>query len=394
MHASSTQKSAAGGVILLLAALGWLAFSKHPASAGGTQRPVPGAAGADAVNLNDQQARQVQVITAGTVAFAASIEAVGYVDFNQDRLAQIFSPYQGRVLAVDARAGDDVSQGQALFTVASPELVQAESALIATASMNALSGKILQRSRKLLAAQANAQKDLEQAVADQQTAQGNYLASRNAVKIFGKSESAMDRIIATRKVDDTLTVVSPFAGHVIARAVAVGSFVQPGAAAAAFSVADLSSVWVVANIAEADIADMRMGLPVTVNVAALPQLKLKGRISYIGSAADAVTHRISVHAQLDDPAHRLRPQMLATFTLQTATPTVSVAVPLNAVVREGDGTMTVFTTRDSHRFYRREVQLGLQQNGLDQVLVGLGQGEMLAGDGALFISNALALQNQ
>lgn len=196
------------------------------------------------------------------------------------------------------------------------------------------------------------------------------------------------------KVDDALTVVSPFAGHVIARAVAVGSFVQPGAAAAAFSVADLSSVWVVANIAEADIADMRMGLPVTVSVAALPQLKLKGRISYIGSAADAVTHRISVHAQLDDPAHRLRPQMLATFTLQTATPTVSVAVPLNAVVREGDGTMTVFTTRDSHRFYRREVQLGLQQNGLDQVLVGLGQGEMLAGDGALFISNALALQNQ
>ena len=379
---------------MLLAALGWLAFSKHPASAGGTQRPVPGAAGADAVNLNDQQARQVQVITAGTVAFAASIEAVGYVDFNQDRLAQIFSPYQGRVLAVDARAGDDVSQGQALFTVASPELVQAESALIATASMNALSGKILQRSRKLLAAQANAQKDLEQAVADQQTAQGNYLASRNALKIFGKSESAMDRIIATRKVDDALTVVSPFAGHVIARAVAVGSFVQPGAAAAAFSVADLSSVWVVANIAEADIADMRMGLPVTVSVAALPQLKLKGRISYIGSAADAVTHRISVHAQLDDPAHRLRPQMLATFTLQTATPTVSVAVPLNAVVREGDGTMTVFTTRDSHRFYRREVQLGLQQNGLDQVLVGLGQGEMLAGDGALFISNALALQNQ
>lgn len=394
MHASSTQKSAAGGVILLLAALGWLAFSKHPASASRAQRPVPGAAGADAVNLNDQQARQVQVITAGTVAFAASIEAVGYVDFNQDRLAQIFSPYQGRVLAVDARAGDDVSQGQALFTVASPELVQAESALIATASMNALSGKILQRSRKLLAAQANAQKDLEQAVADQQTAQGNYLASRNALKIFGKSESAMDRIIATRKVDDALTVVSPFAGHVIARAVAVGSFVQPGAAAAAFSVADLSSVWVVANIAEADIADMRMGLPVTVSVAALPQLKLKGRISYIGSAADAVTHRISVHAQLDDPAHRLRPQMLATFTLQTATPTVSVAVPLNAVVREGDGTMTVFTTRDSHRFYRREVQLGLQQNGLDQVLVGLGQGEMLAGDGALFISNALALQNQ
>lgn len=394
MRANTRRRSVASAVIALLAALGWLTFSHHSDSADKAKRPAPAATAADAVNLSDQQARQVQVITAGTRAFAASIEAVGYVDFNQDRLAQIFTPYQGRVLTVDARAGDDVRKGQPLFTVESAELVQAESALIANASVSALSGKILERSRKMLAVQANAQKDLEQAIADQQTAEGNYLASRNAMKIFGKSESAMNRIIATRKVDDALIVASPFDGHVIARTVTVGTLVQPGTAAAAFSVADLSSVWVVANIAEADIADVHTGLLVQVNVAALPQLKLKGRISYIGSVADAVTHRISVHAQLDDPGHQLRPQMLATFTLQTAGPTVSVAVPLNAVVREGDGTMTVFTTRGGHRFYRREVQLGLQQNGVDQVLRGLKPGERLAGDGALFISNALALQLQ
>lgn len=394
MRASYRQKSIASVGIVLLAMVGWLSFPHHPASVGKGKPPAQAAALKDSVNLSDQQARQVQVITAATHAFAASIDAVGYVDFNQDRLAQIFSPYQGRVLAVEARAGDDVRKGQTLFTVESPDLAQAESALISNAALSALSSKILERSRQLLEAQANAQKDLDQASSDQQTTQGNYRASRNAMKIFGKSDTAIDHIITTRKVDNVLTVSSPFDGHVTARAVTVGSLVQPGAAVAAFSVADLSSVWVVAYISENDIADVHKGLPVEVNVAALPQLKLKGIISYIGTAADAVTHRVSVRAQVDDPSHQLRPQMLATFVVHSATPTVSIAVPLNAVVREGDGSITVFTTRGGHRFYRREVQLGLQQNGVDQIIGGLSPGEMLAGDGALFISNALALQSQ
>jgi len=85
---------------------------------------------------------------------------------------------------------------------------------------------------------------------------------------------------------------------------------------------------------------------------------------------------------------------MANFTVQTGAPTPSVAVPPDAVVREGDGSMTVFTTQDGRRFERREVRLGLQQHGMDQILAGLSPGEKLAGDGALFISSALALQSQ
>ena len=383
---------AVAAVIVLIAACGWLHFSNRTASADPT--PPKAASATNAVTISDKQATQVHVIRAATQAFDGRLDALGYVDFNQDNTAQIYSPYQGRVLAVRAMAGDDVKKGQVLFTVESPDLVQTESALISNAAVFDLSSKILERARKMLAVQANAQKDLEQAVSDQQTAHGNYLASRNAVKIFGKSDAQIDRLIATRTIDNALTITSPIDGHVTARSIAPGTLVQPGASSPAFVVADLSSVWVVANVPEDEIAHVRMGQPVAIRVNGLPQLRLHGTISYIGSAADPGTHRIGVRAQIDDPQHRLHPQMMATFTVQTGAPTPSVAVPPDAVVREGDGNMTVFTTRDGRRFERREVRLGLQQHGMDQILAGLSPGEKLAGDGALFISSALALQSQ
>jgi cobalt-zinc-cadmium efflux system membrane fusion protein len=383
-----------GAVIVLLAVLAWLHFSaRHDSADVAGKSPVP-TSSKGSVTLSAKQANQIHVIHATEHAFEANLGAIGYVDFNQDHVAQIFSPYQGRVLAVPARAGDDVKKGQLLFSVESPDLVQAESALIANAAVFDLSTSILERSRKMIAVQANAQKDLEQAVSDQQTAQGNYQASRNAVRIFGKSDAEIDRIVATRKVDNVLDVTSPIDGRVTARSIATGTLVQPGASSPAFIVADLSSVWVVANVNEDEIASVRMGQPVEVSINGLPRLKLHGTISYIGSAADSATHRISVRAQIDDRQHQLHPQMMATFTLQTGTPTDSVAIPPDAVTREGDGSMMVFTTEDGRRFQRREVRLGLQQYGMDQILAGLSPGEQLAGDGALFLSGALALQSQ
>ena len=377
-------------ILILFLAYAWLAPRSNV--------PMPATADTlaakDAVAITDLQARHINVVPASKHGFDTQLDATGYVDFNQNRLTQVFSPYQGRVLQVQAEAGDDVRKGQTLFTVESPDLVQAESNLISTAGLLALSNKTLERARKMLEVQANAQKDIEQAVSDQQTAEGNYQAARNAVRIFGKSDAAMDRIVVNRKVDDALAIVSPFAGQVTACSIAPGTLVQPGSATAPITVADLSSVWVVANVAEDVISSLRIGQPVTVTITALPNRTLQGKISYIGSAVDPNTHRIIVHAQIDNAQHQLHPQMLATFTVQTGAPMPSIAVPVNAVVREGDGTMTVFTTQDGRRFMRREVKLGLQQDGLDQVLNGLTANERVAGDGALFLSNALALQSQ
>ncbi|MDR2013597.1 MAG: efflux RND transporter periplasmic adaptor subunit [Rhodanobacter sp.] len=368
----------------------------HPDAHGQTNAPAAGSAVADkdTVTINEQQAKHVSVITADLHTFTPVLDAVGYIDFDQDHVAPVFSPWQGRVLQVFVKAGDDVAKGQALFTVESTDLVQAESNLISAAGVLELADKTLDRARKMGAVQASAEKDIEQAMADQQTAAGNEQAARNALRLFGKTDAQMNAIVRTRKIDNELRIVSPFAGHVTQRAVAPGALVQPGNTSAPFTIADLSHRWMVAYVAEDEVAALRVGQSVTATVAALPGRTLQGSIIQIGSAVDADTHRVAVRADIRDAPRELRAQMLAVFRMSTGEPMRSAGVPNDAIVREGDGTMTVFSTTDDRRFVRREVKLGLQQEGLTQIVDGLSAGERVAGEGALFLSNALALQAQ
>ncbi|WP_266168954.1 efflux RND transporter periplasmic adaptor subunit [Dyella subtropica] len=354
--------------------------------------PTPPAS--DSVTINDQQARHVTVEPVQLRNFDQHRDAVGFIDFNQDRLAQVFPAYQGRVRQVLAKLGDDVTKGQVLFTIDSPDLAQAESNLIATAGVRELTTRTLGRARQMLDVQASAQKDVEQATSDQQAAEGNYRSARNVLRLQGMTDGDIDRIVASHKVDGELRVLSPMAGRVTARTVAPGDFVQPGGATAPFTVANLDSLWMVANVAEDDAMALRAGQTVTVAVNALPGRTLQGTIEVVGSSVDPATHRVQVRSTIHDTRRELRPQMLATFVIRTGEPLRSAAVPANAVVREGDGTMTVYTTQDGHRFTRRPVKLGLQQDGFNQIVEGLSGSERVAGDGALFISNALALQSQ
>ncbi|WP_266160362.1 efflux RND transporter periplasmic adaptor subunit, partial [Dyella silvatica] len=380
-------------VVILGVYLGYATLTRHNDKAAGEAK-AEASASQDTVTITNQQAQHVAVVTARMHDFDVHRDGVGYIDFNQDRLTPVFSPYQGRVRQVLAKTGDHVAKDQPLFTLDSPDLVQAESNLIATAATRALTSKALERTRKMLEIQASAQKDVDQASSDQQSAEASYKAARDALRIFGKSEAEMDRLVATRKVDGELRVVSPFAGLVTARNVAPGVLVQPGNAPAPFTVADVSTLWMIANVAEADVSALQTGQQVSVTVDALPGRKLQGTIDTIGSAIDPGTHRIAVRSAINDPRHELRPQMLASFQIRTADPTHSVAVPIDAVVREGDGSMTVFITKDGLHFVRRAVRLGQQQDGLDQILEGLSADERVAGDGALFLSNALALQSK
>ena len=393
MQTATTWKIGATVVVIGLGiylGYGWLAGSSHdPAPKTGTTT----AASTDSVTITDQQAQHVTVEPVRTHDFDQQRDAVGYIDFDQDHLSQVFSPYQGRVRQVLVQAGDDVTKGQLLFTIDSPDLAQAEANLISTAGLLAQTNKALERARKMITIQANAQKDVEQATSDQQTADGNYRAARDALRIFGLTDAEIDHLSASHKVDGVLPIVSPFAGRVTARTIAPGTLVQPGSTPAPFTVADLSTVWGVANVSEDDVAALQLGQLVSVSLPALPGRNLQGKVGYIGSASDANTHRIMVRTEIRDPSHQLHPQMLANFVIRTGQPVRSAAVPLSAVVREGDGTMTVFTTQDGRRFTRRSVQLGQQQDGLDQILNGLSANERVASDGALFLSTALALQS-
>jgi membrane fusion protein, heavy metal efflux system len=349
---------------------------------------------AQTVELTEKQMASVKVESIGERDFPIVKTAVGSIDFDEDMTVQVFTPYQGRIINLFARLGDDVKKGQTLFTIDSPDLLQAESTLIAAAGVLELTTRNLERLRELYKTRAIAQKDLEQAVSDQQTAEGALRAGRDAVRIFGKSDTDIDQIIAKRLADPTLVVPSPIDGRVTARNAAPGLFVQPGNAPAPYSVADISTMWMLANVAESDIPAFHLGQAVKVSVLAYPGKLFEGRISTISSMVDPNTRRMLVRSEIRDPKHELRAGMFTTFIIQTGDPERSVAVPLNGVVREGDGTMTVWVTTDRKRFVQRTVKIGIQVDGYRQIIDGLQPGELVATDGAVFLSNMVVIGQQ
>jgi cobalt-zinc-cadmium efflux system membrane fusion protein len=359
-------------------------------SAAATSPAAAPTAGADTVQLSDAQLGSIKVEAVTLRDFPIQKEAVGNIDFNEGMNVQVFTPYQGRIIRAFADLGDDVKEGQILFTIESPDFLAAQSNLIAAAATLDQTSSALDRAKRLYAVQGIDQNDYESAVAALQTAEGALRAARNAVAIFGKSGTEIDRIVATRKVETALIVKSPITGRITARNAAPGLLAQPGNPPAPYSVADLSTLWMLANVPESDIPAFKLGQQVAVSVTAFPGRVFTGKITAIGTTVDPNSRRVTLRSEIKDPKHELRPQMFAAFTIRTGEPARAPAVPLNGVVREGDGTMSVWVVaQDRHRFTRRTVKIGQQRDGYDEILEGLRAGERIAVDGAIFLSNIL-----
>jgi cobalt-zinc-cadmium efflux system membrane fusion protein len=344
-----------------------------------------------AVDLSDKQAGAVKIGPVGSRDFVIFKTAVGTIDFNENMLVQVFSQYQGKILKAFYNIGDDVKAGDVLFTIDSPDLLQAESTLLAAAGVLELQKRTLARVTGLLKAGGSAQKDVDQSTSDQQTAEGAYKAAKDAVRIFGKTDDEIDQVVDKRKVDSTLLVPSPISGRVVARNAAPGFLTQPGVAPPPYSVADLSKMWMLANVIETDAPAYKVGQEVEAKVPAYPDAVFKGRVTTVGSMIDPNSHRQFVRSEIEDPQHLLRSGMLASFVIRVGDPVRSVAMPAAGVVREGDGTMTVWVTSDNRHFAKRTVTIGLQQDGWTQILEGLRSGETVVTDGAVFLSNKLLL---
>lgn len=344
----------------------------------------------DAVTLSDSQLSSITVATVAERDFPLQKEAVGNIDFNEDMSVQVFTPYPGRIIQAFANLGDEVRKDQPLFTIESPDFIAAQSNLIAAAATLDQTSSALTRAKGLYAAKGIDQNDYETAVANQQSAEGALRAARHAVAIFGKTEQQIDQLVASRQVETALLIKSPITGRITARNAAPGLLEQPGNPPAPYSVADLSTLWMLANVPEVDVADYKLGAPVKVSVMALPGRIFVGKITAIGAAVDPNSRRVTLRSEIRDPNHELRSQMFATFVISTGVPVRAPGVPLSGVVREGDGTLSVWVVDGNpHHFTRRGVKIGLQRDGYDQILDGLKAGERVAVDGAIFLSNIL-----
>ena len=381
--------------ILIAIATGLLVSARsHGQSAPATQpqrvSPNSNASSSEpALDLSSSQLGAIKVEPVGTYLFPVEEETVGNIDFDGDVSVQVFPLYQGTILNMFVQLGAQIRKEQPLYTIKSPDLIQAESSLIGAAATFELTNRELQRATSLNGANGVSQRELEQATSDQQTAEGALKAARDAVRVFGKTDAEIDQIIASRKIDPALVVRSPISGKVTAKNAQPGFLVQPGNDPAPYTVSDISLKWMLADVVESNIPLLRLGQPVEVKVMAYPDRVFKGKVSKIYSAVDPNTHRVTTRSEVADPRDELRPGMLANFVIRVHDPVEGTAIPANGVVREADGTMTAWVTSDRRHFVQKVVKTGLRKDGRVQILAGLQPGELAVSDGAVFLSNML-----
>jgi membrane fusion protein, heavy metal efflux system len=374
-----------GAAVLFETGCGHGQAAKANPQTGNPEAPPP----TNALELSPSQLGAVKIVAAGTYLFPVDEEAVGSISFADNLAVQVFPSYQGKILESLGQLGDKVQKGQPLYTIESPDLIQAESTLIGAAATLELTTKELARATELRKTNGVSEREWEQATSDEQTAEGALKAARDAVRVFGKTDAEIDQIVQSRRIDPALVVRSPISGQITTFDAPVGLFVQPGNPPAPYTVANVFIKWMLADVVESEIPLVRVGDPVRVKVMAYPDHEFQGRVSKIYASVDPNTHRVTIRSEIRDSRDELRPGMLANFVIRIHKPVESVAIPESGVVREGDGTMTAWVTSDRRHFSQRTVRVGLRVNGQAQILEGLQRGELVVSDGAVFLSNML-----
>jgi cobalt-zinc-cadmium efflux system membrane fusion protein len=334
-------------------------------------------------------ASQLKTFTIETVqphAFVSEELTEGKIGVNGDRATPVISPYSGRVTRVIAGLGDTVKAGAALATLEASEFVQAQNDLAVAAAQVKLAHINETRKHALYDAKGGSLQDWQQAQADLTSAETGLNSVRNRLQIFGKSPADIARLEASQSMSPVATLTAPIAGVVVDRQVGPGQYLQAGGTPV-FTIADPSSVWLLANVRETDAGLVKLGQSVEVRVLAYPKRIFKARVTYVAAVIDPVTHRLPVRAEIDNRDGALKPEMFANFRILTSDATQSPAVPEVAVVYEGSAAHVWVVGADGLLIYRA-IHAGRSNDGLVEVLDGLKVGERIVTKGGLFIDQA------
>lgn len=359
------------------------------AAAAGVFRPTPA------------QLASLKIAPATSMIFRSEDVADGKIAINADRTTPVFSPYSGRVTKVMANLGDTVKQGTALLAIAATEFAQGQNDLLA--AMSALDTARSQfdlaqanekRKHGLYDAKAGSLQDWLQSQTDLVTAENNLRAAetalglvRNRLRILDQSDAEISALEHAKTMNPVTLVVAPIDGTIIDRQVGLGQYVQANAANPVFSIGNLSTVWLVANVREVDVPRMRRGAAVEVHVLAFPQRVFKAKLTFVAPAVDPNTHRLAVRAEIPNQDGMLKPEMFATFSIATGAESSAPAVPESAIIYEGD-TARVWVAQDDGTLAVRPIQTGQVSNGQVEVVAGLTAGEKVVTSGSLFIDRA------
>lgn len=353
-----------------------------------------------AINLSAEQRAAISVEVVQKQSMQTDVTVPGKIAFNGNKITPVLSQFSGRIVKLDATVESIVRGGQMIGTIDTPDIVGIQSdyqqALTAQRSARTtfdLAKRTQERSERLAAAEAIPQRDLQQAQADESRAADDLKraesavgAARGRLQSAGMREADIERLASgSRGVNRLVPIVAPISGTIIERKAGLGQVVQPGAGDPLFMIADLSTVWINADVYEDQLAHIHNGESMKVTTPAYPNETFTARVDQIGSTIDPDKHTVAVRCVVANPGRRLKPGMFASVILSAAATQEVLTVPSSAVVAEGDQ-RAVFVEESPGKYVKRAIETGNEINGATIIRSGLKEGQRVVVRGGLLIS--------
>jgi cobalt-zinc-cadmium efflux system membrane fusion protein len=364
--------------LLLVLSVSCVGCKKKPPEAANTTQVDP-----NEVSVTPMLAQNLKFGTPAITDVSGTLRVAAHVETDARLIAHVGSPVAGRILKLLAFEGERVNAGTALAMLHSTDLSDTQFALIKAASQQALADAAVKRAEHLVQADVIGRAELERRRAELLQASTEAASYRTQLHGLGMTEGQIRQLESTRRLSADYPIVTPKGGTVLKREITIGQVVQP--ADPAFTIADLSSVWIVANVPEEDAGHLQKGMPVEVDIPALPQQKIKGQLSFVSPIVDPATRTVAVRMELPNPGGILKPDELASMTF-TGHNERKLTVPNAAIVRE-ENKDYVFVQVAKNKYLLREVTLGQEENDRRVIEGGVHEEERIVTEGAFHLNN-------
>lgn len=337
-----------------------------------------------------EQMAHLQVVAVEKAKLPRLLRLTGSAAYNAFKTTPVFSAIGGPVHEILVAPGQTVHAGQPLLTVNSPDYSAARSAYIKARQAYALADKIYTRSQDLFAHGAIAEADLQQAESSRTQAQADMQSSEDALRALGLNDP--EAVVKNPpKMTSQIPVIAPVGGEVVERLVGPGQLLMAGATQI-FTISDMSTVWVLVNVYQGDMAYVHPGDSVDITTDSYPDV-FHGKISYIAPALDPITRTLQARIVTNNPGMKLKKDMYVTATVQAGAIRDALTVPDAAVLRDTENQPFVYVQSGANQFARRLIKVADSQGGRTQITDGLKEGERVVADGSLFLQFKNSLQH-
>jgi cobalt-zinc-cadmium efflux system membrane fusion protein len=314
---------------------------------------------------------------------SSTLRVAGRVEANGNRMARVSAPVTGRILEVKAIEGQHVTKGEVLATVYSTELSSAQSEFLKASSLRQVSERAVSRAKQLLEAGVIGSAELQRREAELQQASADLSASRERLRVLGLQDDTIAKLQSNRLLSSVTEIVSSIDGIVLERKATIGQIVQ--AVEPVFTIADLSHVWLVADVPEQSAGNIKVGKTVQAEIPALPGRKITGTLSFVSATVNPETRTVATRMNLPNPDRIFKPAMLTTMTLIDGSEE-RLVVPAAAVVREGNDDC-VFIQTAPNTYLLRPVVLGEDMGDKRVLIEGVNPGDKIVTEGAFHLNN-------